>query len=98
MPGRINGAARPAIGAERIALAVVVHHFIDFGNQKSALPTGGESGHQQAVIPARKRARHRATGKPTHAVRDQPFARLRGGEIAAHLAPKVDDQRLLRVK
>ena len=96
MARRINGATRPAIGAERVAFAVVFHHLIDFGNQKGALPPRRESGHQQPVIAARERARDRATGKPSHAVRHQPLARLRGGEIAADLAPKVDKQRLQR--
>ena len=89
----LDGAAFPTIRGEGVIAAVVARCFVNPGNQLHALHWWVESGHQQAVIAARKISAHGAGSKSSKSVSDEPLALLDDFEHATNF-PSESDFRL----
>src|SRR5437773_2921925 len=93
MAGRRDRAASPAVQRQLVRGAAVLDAILDLRDQQRPAERRLERRHEQAVIAAGERARHRSGGEAPDAVGAEPLAPLGGREVARGLAPEVEHQR-----
>src|SRR5580658_6565562 len=87
---RVEGAAGPAVGCQRVRGTGVANGFIEERDQLSAAERRLKGSDEKAVIAARRATADGCGGEATDAVGDQPLAGFGGGEIAADFAPEAN--------
>ena len=83
--------ARVLVGGKRCLATRSEHGLLQPGEQHHPVDRRPQRGHQEAVVAAGVRSRHRAHGKGARPVRLQPFQVRRACVLPARLAP--DDER-----
>src|SRR5580658_3860480 len=95
---RVDGAAGPAMGCERIRGAAIAHGFIERGDELISAERRLKCCDKKAMVATRHACGDSSGGKTADTVGYEPLAGFGSGEIATDVAPELNCGRKHRLR